>query len=250
MASMRSIRSAWRRRVGTGSAKVPCLHGLFFGLPATRPRSKGVVTANTTQLETKTWAELAKWKKRCATGNWFKLTTGKMSMRLSHVDDPEGWRCDAITCREENSEAFAGLHAADSSAYYLFDEGSAIPDMIYDVAEGGVTDGESFHFVFGNPTRNTGRFRAFFGKFRHRCITRQIDSRDAKLPNKAKVAGWSRIMARTATSFASGVSFVVPAACNSSALTWWPRPSAALARIKSARSCSALTWPDLAMMRA
>ena len=78
-----------------------------------------------------------------------------------------------------------------------------VPDIIYDVAEGGVTDGESFHFVFGNPTRNMGRFRAFFGKFRHRCITRQIDSRDAKLPNKAKVAGWSRIMARTATSFAS-----------------------------------------------
>jgi hypothetical protein len=129
-------------------------------------------------------------EKALRAGHWFKLTTGKMSMRLSHVDDREGWRCDAITCRDENSEAFAGLHAADSSAYYLFDEGSAIPDIIYDVAEGGVTDGESFHFVFGNPTRNTGRFRAFFGKFRHRCITRQIDSRDAKLPNKAKVAGW------------------------------------------------------------
>jgi len=108
-------------------------------------------------------------------------------MRLSHVDDPEGWRCDAITCREENSEAFAGLHAADSSAYYLFDEGSAIPDIIYDVAEGGVTDGESFHFVFGNPTCDTGRF---LRQVSDRCITRQIDSRDAKLPNKAKVAGW------------------------------------------------------------
>jgi len=111
-------------------------------------------------------------------------------MRLSHKDDPEGWRCDALTCREENSEAFAGLHAADSTAYYLFDEASAVPDTIYEVAEGGMTDGEPMHFVWGNPTRNVGRFREIFGKFRHRWITRQIDSRDAKLPNKAKIAEW------------------------------------------------------------
>ena len=29
---------------------------------------------------------------------------GKMSMRLSHKDDPDNWRCDAMTCKEENSE--------------------------------------------------------------------------------------------------------------------------------------------------
>jgi hypothetical protein len=176
---------------GHGIGKTALTAWIILWIASTRPRSKGVVTANTSsQLETKTWAELAKWKKRCATGHWFNLTTGKMSMRLSHKSDPEGWRCDALTCREENSEAFAGLHAADSTAYYLFDEASAVPDVIYDVAEGGMTDGEPMHFVWGNPTRNVGRFRELFGKFRHRWITRQIDSRDAKLPNKAKIAEW------------------------------------------------------------
>jgi hypothetical protein len=176
---------------GHGIGKTALTVWIILWIASTRPRSKGVVTANTSsQLETKTWAELAKWLKRCATGHWFKLTSGKMSMRLAHKDDPEGWRCDALTCREENSEAFAGLHAADSTAYYLFDEASAVPNVIYDVAEGGMTDGEPMHFVWGNPTRNIGRFRELFGKFRHRWITRQIDSRDAKLPNKAKIAEW------------------------------------------------------------
>ena len=59
---------------------------------------------------------------------------GKMSMRLSHKDDPDNWRCDAMTCKEENSEAFAGQHAADSTSCYLFDEASRIPDIIWDVA--------------------------------------------------------------------------------------------------------------------
>jgi len=44
--------------------------------------------------------------------------------------------------------------------------------------------------VFGNPTRNTGRFRECFGRFRHRWVTRQIDSRTAHLTNKAQIARW------------------------------------------------------------
>ena len=176
---------------GHGIGKSALTAWLILWVMSTRPHCKGVVTANTSsQLETKTWAELAKWKKRCLTGHWFKVSVGKMSMRIAHVDHPETWRCDALTCREENSEAFAGLHAANSTPFYIFDEASAVPDVIWDVAEGGMTDGEPMWFVFGNPTRNTGRFRECFGKFRHRWTTRQIDSRTARLPNKTQIAQW------------------------------------------------------------
>jgi hypothetical protein len=58
------------------------------------------------------------------------------------------------------------------------------------VAEGGKTDGEPMHFVFGNPTRNTGAFAECFGKMRHRWITRQIDSRQVQITNKGLIAGW------------------------------------------------------------
>lgn len=176
---------------GHGIGKSTLTAWLILWLMSTRPHCKGVVTANTSsQLETKTWAELAKWTKRCITSHWFKLSTGKMSMRIAHRDHPETWRCDAQTCREENSEAFAGLHAANSTPFYIFDEASAVPDVIWDVAEGGMTDGEPMWFAFGNPTRNSGRFRECFGKFRHRWITKQIDSRTAALPNKEQIKQW------------------------------------------------------------
>ena len=64
----------------------------------------------------------------------------------------------AQTCREENAQSFAGQHAATSTSWYLFDEASAIPDGIYKVAYGGLTDGEPMMFVWGQPERNTGEF--------------------------------------------------------------------------------------------
>ncbi len=39
--------------------------------------------------------------------------------------------------------------------------------------------------AFGNPTRNTGRFRECFRKFRHRWANFQIDSRTVEGTNKA-----------------------------------------------------------------
>lgn len=59
-------------------------------------------------------------------------------------ESPESWRVDALTCREENAESFAGLHAASSTPFYIFDEASAIPSAIYEVAEGGLTDGRAY----------------------------------------------------------------------------------------------------------
>lgn len=176
---------------GHGVGKSALTSWAILFISSTRPNSKGVVTANTgEQLRTKTWSELAKWKSRCITNHWFELNSGKGSLSMYHKSWPESWRVDAQTCREENSEAFAGLHAADSTPFYIFDEASAVPDAIWEVAEGGLTDGEPMFFVFGNPTRNTGRFRQCF----HASSpwhTRQIDSRTAKMTNKNLIKEWA-----------------------------------------------------------
>ena len=42
-------------------------------------------------------------------------------------------------------------------------------------------------FVFGNPTQNTGEFRKCFGRNKGRWKTRQVDSRDCKMPNKEEL---------------------------------------------------------------
>lgn len=176
---------------GHGIGKSAMAAWLAHFIMSTRPHSRGVVTANTAeQLASKTWAGVSAWVKRSINAHWFTITTGKGAMKMVHNDHPDTWRVDAQTSREENSESFAGLHAASSTPWYLFDEASAIPSKIWEVAEGGKTDGEPMHFAFGNPTRNTGTFAECFGKNRHRWRTWQIDSRKVQITNKAKIAQW------------------------------------------------------------
>ena len=176
---------------GHGIGKSALTAWLILWIMSTRPNSKGIVTANTSdQLRTKTWGELGKWRSRCIVGHWFEYNNSRGSMSLYHHSYPESWRVDAQTCREENSEAFAGLHSAGSTPFYIFDEASAVPDSIWTVAEGGLTDGEPMFFVFGNPTRNTGAFRECFKRMGHRWNNRQIDSRLSKMTNKTLIAQW------------------------------------------------------------
>lgn len=179
------------RSSGHGTGKSALTSWLVDFIMSTRPYCKGVVTANTSpQLRTKTWAEIQKWTKMCITGHWFHITTGQ-SLSMKHIEHPETWRVDAQTCAKENSESFAGLHAANSTPFYIFDEASAIDEVIWEVAEGGLTDGEPMWFAFGNPTRASGRFhRAMFGNLKHRWDGKSIDSRTAKMTNKDKIAEW------------------------------------------------------------
>ena len=166
---------------GHGVGKSAMTGWLVNWIMSTRPYAQGTVTANTyAQLDTKTWAQIVKWTKKCVTRHWFATSATKMY----HKDYPESWFCSAQTCREENSEAFAGQHAVNSTSFYINDEGSAIANVIYEVQEGGLTDGEPMQFNFGNPTRNTGMFRECWRKFRHRWKTYKVDSREVQITNK------------------------------------------------------------------
>lgn len=152
----------------------------------TRPFSRGTVTAVTDgQLRNKTWAELAKWHNISLTKHWSRLLTGRGAMALRNLAFPEEWYVQAQTSREENSESFAGQHAANSTSFYLFDEASGIPDKIFEVRQGGLTDGEPMVFDFGNPTRNSGAFyENMEGRNKGRYIRRSIDMRDVEITNK------------------------------------------------------------------
>ena len=166
---------------GHGIGKSAITGWIVTWIMCTRPFSQGTVTANTfQQLDTKTWSQIRKWMKLSVASHWFTIGASK----IYHNDYPESWFCSAQTCREENSEAFAGQHAANSTSFYINDEASAIPDIIFEVQDGGLTDGEPMQFNFGNPTRNTGRFRECWRKFRHRWKTYKVDSRDVQITNK------------------------------------------------------------------
>lgn len=173
---------------GHGIGKSVLVAWLVNWIMSTRPHCQGTVTANTfTQLETKTWASIQRWTKLCLTAPWFTV----VSNRMYHSSFKESWFCAPQSCREENSEAFAGQHAADSTSFYINDEDSAVPDKIHEVEEGGLTDGEPMQFLFGNATRTSGSFHAAcFGALRNRYITEIVDSRDSRFTNKAQIAEW------------------------------------------------------------
>lgn len=144
-----------------------------------------VITANTEQqLRTKTWPEVLKWRNLSITRDWWRPTkTGIFSLVPGH---DENWRVDAVTWSENNTEAFAGLHNVGKRIVVITDESSTIADKVWEVIEGALTDErtELIWIAFGNPTRNTGRFRECFGRFRHLWKTRHIDSRTVEGTNK------------------------------------------------------------------
>lgn len=170
---------------GHGIGKSTEVAWIILWAMSTRPHLAGWVTANTqTQLKTKTWRELSVWHKRAINSHWFTWT----ATRFFNTAHRETWGIDAIPWTENNSEAFAGLHA--EYVLMIMDEASAVADKIWEVAEGAMTTARAMWFVFGNPTRNTGRFRECFGKYRHRWHQRQIDSRSCKMTNKEKIQEW------------------------------------------------------------
>jgi len=150
-----------------------------------------VVTANTeAQLRTKTWPEISKWTQLSINADWWNVTATTIAARESGHE--RLWRPDAIAWSENNTEAFAGLHNKGKRIIVVLDEGSAIPAIIWEVIEGALTDEDTeiIFLVFGNPTKNTGRFRECFGRLKHRWITRQIDSRTVDGTNKEQIAKW------------------------------------------------------------
>lgn len=170
---------------GHGVGKSALTSWIVLWMMSTRPHLAGWVTANTqTQLKGKTWRELSVWHKRALNGHWFEWT----ATRFYQVDHRETWGLDAIPWTEHNSEAFAGLHG--EHVLMIMDEASGVADVIWEVSEGAMTGMRAFWLVYGNPTRNTGRFRECFGKYRHRWTTQQVDSRSCKMTDKKKLEEW------------------------------------------------------------
>ncbi|ODP39266.1 terminase [Sphingomonas turrisvirgatae] len=146
---------------------------------------KVVITANTEpQLRTKTMPEIAKWSRLAITSHWFKITASALASTAAGHET--AWRLDAVTWSKDNTEAFAGLHNMGKRIIVIYDEASGIDDKVWEVTLGALTDEETeiIWIAFGNPTKNTGQFRACFGKDRTLWKTRQIDSRTVEGTNK------------------------------------------------------------------
>jgi hypothetical protein len=179
-------------RSGHSIGKTAFLTWIALWWLSTRVNSKVVITANTKmQLDDKTWRELGKWHNLSIHKHWFNRTATK----LAHVANPDRWYAINTPWSAERSEAFAGTH--ETNVLYIFDEASAIEDVIWEVSEGAMSNpegGDCMWLAFGNPTRNVGRFsRCFKRDSIHRggrWHTFEIDARKAKVSNKDEINAW------------------------------------------------------------
>lgn len=198
---------------GHGIGKSALISWLIHFAISTHENTRGVVTANTEgQLRTKTWPELSKWHNMFIAKDLFTYTA--TAIFCSDKDYEKTWRIDAIPWSKNSPESFAGLHNQGNRILVLFDEASAIDDIIWEVTEGALTDAntEIIWCAFGNPTRNSGRFRECFRKYRKFWNTYQIDSRTVKISNKAKIEEWLEAYGEDSDFFKVRVRGVFPSA--------------------------------------
>ena len=211
---------------------------ILFGIidnwiKSTRPNSQGTVTANTwTQLETKAWAKICAMCKLSIAAHWFSVGASN----IYRIGAKETWFSALQSSSEENSEAFAGQHAADSTSYYLNDECSAIPDIIFEVQDGGMTDGEPMQFLFGNPTRSFGKFYRVISGLETSYIPITIDSRECPLTNKEEIQEWADNYGEDSDFFRVRVRGLPPAASDAQFI--------GTELVKDARNRSAQAMPD------
>jgi hypothetical protein len=155
---------------------------------------KVVVTAGTgTQLATKTAPEVQKWFRLGINAHWWDINA--TSIRVKDPSHQAMWRTDFITWSVQKTEGFAGLHNQGKRIVIIFDEASSIDDIIWEVAEGVLSDEDTeiIWIAFGNPTRNSGAFyKAITGANRWHKF--QIDSRTVEGTNKtlldAQIKEW------------------------------------------------------------
>lgn len=170
---------------GHGIGKTALISWIILWFITTRDFPQIVVTAGKKdQLTSKTWRELAKWTKLAINGHWFIWTATK----LEHALYPDMWYAHAIPWSKNAPENFAGTH--EKHVLVLFDEASAIDDVIWEVTDGAMTTPGAMWIAFGNPTKNTGRFFDCFNRFRKMWRTFQIDSRTAKKANRRLLDMW------------------------------------------------------------
>lgn len=151
----------------------------YAKVPCTAPSSH--------QLKDILWAELSKWRRAAdalavqrgwAEKFWlsrqFKLVNDSL-----YAPDAKEWGAFARTARKEAPEALQGFHA--DHLLFVLDEGSGIPEEVFEAAEGALSTAGARVLMLGNPTRNSGTFAASHKHNRGEYTALHFRSQDSPL---------------------------------------------------------------------
>ena len=102
------------------------------------------------------------------------------SDKLFHVENSETWFARLRTSRKENPDALAGFHG--DPMFFLIDEGSGVPDEVFEVVQGAMSSRGAYALMFGNPVRLSGYFYRVHNPKRRKkskvWATFRVDCRD------------------------------------------------------------------------
>jgi len=142
-------------RSGHGIGKTACLSWLIIWYLMCHKGAQVPCTAPTgEQIHDILWKEIKIWIDRMPEqiGGLFEWQNGYVRVK----DSPETWFARARTARKEAPEALAGVHG--KYVFLVADEASAIPEEIFNTAEGSLTGENTLVALISNPTRLVGYF--------------------------------------------------------------------------------------------
>lgn len=182
LAVKRAINDQSPKRVsaksGHGTGKSTCLSWLIpwylfcfknAQVPCTAPTSQ--------QMNDVLWKELSIWLNRMPKGirSLYDWQSGYLRMNES----PETWFARALTARKENPEALAGVHG--DFVMMIIDEASGVDEVIFNTAEGVLTNKNILVLMISNPTRLIGYFYDSHHSDRYNWQTLSFNSEDSPI---------------------------------------------------------------------
>ena len=112
-----------------------------------------VTGPSATQVDDILWSEISSTMGHLLP--WLQDLLTQNNDEIYCVESRNDWFASARTARKDNPGAMQGFHG---TPLYIFDEAAEIPDEIFEVAMGAMTEKDARAIMMGNPTRLSGYF--------------------------------------------------------------------------------------------
>lgn len=177
------------------------------------------------QLESVLWSEIAKWLDLrntdgdhvCAVRDWFELQSSKMFYKHPDLSvRGKRWFAEARTVSqnmtsERQTQTLAGRH--EKYMLYVIDEAAGVPDPVFEVSEGALTEKCNIMLLIFNPVYRSGfAFRTHYGKpsERERWILLRWDAEKSELVSREHIEGLAEEHGRESNYFLVHVKGIPP----------------------------------------